>query len=202
MLLRRCVAKAEKTQNSHAVLGDTDWLGMRDALLPMAWRFAIYNTLGDGAGAAAGAGGSEGGERYAGGGGAEPPPRTVLTQVALAIAALACKMPNWEAGSIVSDLTGYFLADPGSAPASARDIVLQRGGGGGGGGDAQQLSAGGAQAVTAAGMACLLQILAVLPDECTSTQLSIHPNRRAAVAGVLALFAAAPVRQRQKQKLH
>jgi hypothetical protein len=31
-------------------------------------------------------------------------------------------------------------------------------------------------------MACLLQILAVLPDECTSNQLSIHPNRRAAVA--------------------
>ena len=195
VLLRRCVAKAEKTQKSHAVLGDADWTGMRDALLPMAFRFAALNVVG-------GVGGGGGGV------GGEAPPRTVLTQVALAISALACKMPNWEATTIVSDLTGYFLADPAGAPASAVDVVLRHGGSvvnggggndrhgnhnnnggnGGGGNGAHLLSPEGSHAVSTAGMACLLQILTVLPDECTSNQLSIHPARRAAVAeaGVVA----------------
>lgn len=92
VLLRRCVAKAEKTQKSHAVLGESDWIGMRDALLPMAWRFAVYNVVGSSPAV---------GSNHAAG---EAPPRTVLTQVALAIAALACKMPNWDPAALVSDL--------------------------------------------------------------------------------------------------
>jgi transportin-3 len=129
VLLRRCVAKAEKTQKSHAVLGDADWTEMRDALLPMAWRFAILNTIGAGVGGAG-----------------DAPPRTVLTQVALAIAALACKMPNWDAGTIVADLAGYFLADPGGAPASAVDVVLRHGGGSNGADGTAQLFPEGSQA--------------------------------------------------------
>ena len=101
-------------------------------------------------------------------------------QVALAIAALACKMPNWEPSTVVKDIAGYFGADPSTAPASVQDIVLRHGGGGGGSGgnEGQALSEGGAHAVTQAGMTCLLQILAVLPDECMSGSLSIHPVRR------------------------
>jgi len=38
---------------------------------------------------------------------------------------------------------------------------------------------------TRAGVTCLLQVLAVLPDECMSGSLSIHPARRAAVAAGL-----------------
>jgi hypothetical protein len=62
--------KVEKTQKSHAVLGDSDWLGMRDALLPLAWHFALLSGLGGGGG-----GGGDGV-----GGAASAPPRTVLVQ--------------------------------------------------------------------------------------------------------------------------
>ena len=59
VLLRRCVSKAEKTQKSHAVLGEGDWIGMRDCLLPMAWNFAVKTVLHDvrGAGSIPGEGG-------------------------------------------------------------------------------------------------------------------------------------------------
>ena len=50
---------------------------------------------------------------------------------------------------IVGDIAGYFGADPSTAPASVREIVLRHGGGGGD--DGQALTEGGAHAVTQAG---------------------------------------------------
>ncbi len=183
VLLRRCVSKAEKTQKSHAVLGEGDWIGMRDCLLPMAWNFAVKTVLHD----VRGAGSIPG----------ETPPRTVLTQVSLAIAALACKMPNWDERAVVRDLAGYFGVDAEAAPDAVVNTVVALGGGAGSNpGNAnnadgrQKLSPEGAAAVTRAGAGCLLQILAVLPDEVTAREISIHPGRRAAVADGLRAAAA------------
>ena len=171
MLLRRCVSKAEKTQKSHAVLGEGDWIGMRDCLLPMAWNFAVKTVLHD----VRGAGSIPG----------EAPPRTVLTQVSLAIAALACKMPNWDERAVVRDLAGYFGVDAEAAPDAVVNTVVALGGGAGSNpGNAannaeghKKLSPEGAAAVTRAGAGCLLQILAVLPDEVTARR---SPSTRAA----------------------
>ena len=184
VLLRRCVSKAEKTQKSHAVLGEGDWIGMRDCLLPMAWNFAVKTVLHD----VRGAGSIPG----------EAPPRTVLTQVSLAIAALACKMPNWDERAIVRDLAGYFGVDAEAAPDAVVNTVVALGGGAGSNpGDANnanllvnKLSPEGAAAVVRAGAGCLLRILAVLPDEITAREISIHPGRRAAVADGLRAAAA------------
>ena len=184
VLLRRCVSKAEKTQKSHAVLGEGDWIGMRDCLLPMAWNFAVKTVLHD----VRGAGSIPG----------EAPPRTVLTQVSLAIAALACKMPNWDERAVVRDLAGYFGVDAEAAPDAVVNTVVALGGGAGSNpGNAannaeghNKLSPEGVAAVTRAGAGCLLQILAVLPDEVTAREISIHPGRRAAVADGLRAAAA------------
>ena len=181
VLLRRCVSKTEKTQKSHAVLSDDDWAGMRSCLLPMAWNFAVKTVLHD----VRGAGSIPG----------EAPPRTVLTQVSLAIAALACKMPNWDERSVAADLVSYFSVDAEAAPDAVVRTVLSLGGGAGSspGGGVNALSSEGAAAVTRAGAGCLLQILAVLPDEVTAKEISIHPSRRAAVADGLRAAAAATV---------
>ena len=41
VLLRKSVVKATRTQQSHAVLGENDWVAMRDALLALAWSFSV-----------------------------------------------------------------------------------------------------------------------------------------------------------------
>ena len=157
VLLRKSVVKAERTQRSHAVLDADDWTGAREALL----RLHVGARRRDRA------------ERRVGGGrrrALRPPPRersrrapsadaaasrAVLTQVALALAALACKMDAWDPASIVPDVLRYF-----SSSSS----------GGDGGGRAPS-----------SGAACFLHVLAALPEECASKDLSVHPARREAV---------------------
>ena len=114
VLLRKSVVKATRTQQSHAVLGENDWVAMRDALLALAWSFSVKVFVGTA------------------GGQVEAPPRAVLTQVSLAISALACKMDAWDAGSVVADLLARFgRADGGdaSSPTSraARGARVRRG---------------------------------------------------------------------------
>ena len=116
MIQMKTMSKAEKTQKSHAVLGEGDWIGMRDCLLPMAWNFAVKTVLHD----VRGAGSIPG----------EAPPRTVLTQVSLAIAALACKMPNWDERAVVRG-RGHAqgaLRGPGGAAHLLVRLVHPRGG--------------------------------------------------------------------------
>jgi hypothetical protein len=93
VLLRKSVVKASRTQKSHAVLGENDWVAMRDALLALAWSFSAKVFVGTA------------------GGQVEAPPRSVLTQVSLAISALACKMDNWDAGSVAVDIVRHFTND-------------------------------------------------------------------------------------------
>ena len=176
VLLRKSVVKATRTQQSHAVLGENDWVAMRDALLALAWIFSVKVFVG------------------AAGGQAEAPPRSVLTQVSLAISALACKMDAWDAGSIAADVVARFggsisftgASSPTSAaPRAARaaasrhplvsSAVDQTNG-------AVLLDDLGERIVMAAGEACVVSIFTVLPEEAVSKSLSIHPNRRAAVA--------------------
>jgi hypothetical protein len=93
VLLRKSVVKASRTQKSHAVLGENDWVAMRDALLALAWSFSAKVFVGTA------------------GGQVEAPPRSVLTQVSLAISALACKMDNWDPGSVAVDIVRHFTND-------------------------------------------------------------------------------------------
>ena len=176
VLLRKSVVKATRTQQSHAVLGENDWVAMRDALLALAWSFSVKIFVGN-------AGGSQ----------VEAPPRAVLTQVSLAISALACKMDAWDPGSVVADLLARFgRADGGDAsspttlaPRAARALAAQhplvssavdpRFPG------AVVLDAVGERLLVAAGEACVVAVLEVLPEEAASKDLSIHPRRRAAI---------------------
>ena len=122
----------------------------------------------------------------------EAPPRAVLTQVSLAISALACKMDAWDAGSVVADLARFGRADGGDAssptsraPPRASGALAARhplvssavdprfpG--------AVVLDAVGERLLVAAGEACVVSVLEVLPEEAASKELSIHPRRRAA----------------------
>ena len=174
VLLRKSVVKATRTQQSHAVLGENDWVAMRDALLALAWSFSVKVFVGTA------------------GGQVEAPPRAVLTQVSLAISALACKMDAWDAGSVVADLLARFgRADGGDAssptsraPLAARALAARhplvssavdpRFPG------AVVLDAVGERLLVAAGEACVVSVLEVLPEEAASKELSIHPRRRAA----------------------
>jgi hypothetical protein len=180
VLLRRCVFKTEKTQKSHVALDERALGDVRDAgLLPMAWRCAALCATHD-----RGVGGVGGGS--ARGGGADSassaPPRTILTQVSLAIAALACKMAAWEGDAIARDLCAYFTRPPASAPPSATRVVAALL-------DHRDVD----ETVADAGATCLLQTLSVLPDECQSGRLSIHPARRREVIDGLRAAAAAAV---------
>jgi hypothetical protein len=187
VLLRKSVVKATRTQQSHAVLGENDWVAMRDALLALAWSFSVKVFVG-----------SAGGQ-------VEAPPRAVLTQVSLAISALACKMDAWDAGSVVADLLARFgRADGGdasspttNAPSAARALAARhplvssavdpRFPG------AVVLDAVGERLLVAAGEACVVSVLEVLPEEAASKDLSIHPRRRAAIVDGLRGAAAALV---------
>ena len=186
VLLRKSVSKTERTQKSHAVLAESDWIGMRDALLALAWTFSARVAMG--------ATGAD-----------DAPPRAVLTQVALAVSVLACKMESWDAPGVAVDLARFFSRPPDAAPPSVLALVASRGGGvvappdasgaagpAGPAGPVQghvQLTPDGAAVVSVAGIVALLQIFAVLPEECASKDLSIHPARREAVS--LGLRAAA-----------
>ena len=54
VLLRKSVVKATRTQQSHAVLGENDWVAMRDALLALAWSFSVKVFVGAAGGQAEG----------------------------------------------------------------------------------------------------------------------------------------------------
>ena len=110
VLLRKSVSKTERTQKSHAVLAESDWIGMRDALLALAWTFSARVAMG--------ATGAD-----------DAPPRAVLTQVALAVSVLACKMESWDAPGVAVDLARYFSRPPDAAPPSVLALVASRGGG-------------------------------------------------------------------------
>ena len=183
VLLRKSVSKTERTQKSHAVLAESDWIGMRDALLALAWTFSARVAMG--------ATGAD-----------DAPPRAVLTQVALAVSVLACKMESWDAPGVAVDLARFFSRPPDAAPPSVLALVASRGGGVVAPPDASgatspagpvqvhvQLTPDGAAVVSVAGIVALLQIFSVLPEECASKDLSIHPARREAVS--LSLRAAA-----------
>ena len=189
VLLRKSVVKASRTQKSHAVLGENDWVAMRDALLALAWSFSVKVFVGNA------------------GGQVEAPPRAVLTQVSLAISALACKMDAWDAGSVVADLLARFgraeggdASSPASspttrAPRAARALAARhplvssavdpRFPG------AVVLDAVGERLLVAAGEACVVSVLEVLPEEAKAKDLSIHPRRRAAIVDGLRGAAAA-----------
>ena len=172
VLLRKSVVKATRTQQSHAVLGENDWVAMRDALLALAWSFSVKVFVGTA------------------GGQVEAPPRAVLTQVSLAISVLACKMDAWDPRSVVADVVARFGANGGSnssptdAPRAARVLASRhplvssavdpRFPG------AVVLDAVGERLLVAAGEACVVSVLEVLPEEAASKELSIHPRRRAA----------------------
>ena len=173
VLLRKSVVKASRTQKSHAVLGENDWVAMRDALFALAWSFSVKVFVG------------------AAGGQVEAPPRAVLTQVSLAISVLACKMDAWDPRSVVADVVARFGANGGSnssptdAPRAARVLASRHplvssavdpASG------AVLLDAVGERLLIASGEACVVSVLSVLPEEAVSKSLSIHPNRRAAVA--------------------
>ena len=189
VLLRKSVVKATRTQQSHAVLGENDWVAMRDALLALAWSFSVKVFVGNA------------------GGQVEAPPRAVLTQVSLAISALACKMDAWDAGSVVADLLARFgraeggdasspaSSPPTRAPRAARALAARhplvssavdpRFPG------AVVLDAVGERLLVAAGEACVVSVLEVLPEEAKAKDLSIHPRRRAAIVDGLRGAAAA-----------
>ena len=182
VLLRKSVVKASRTQKSHAVLGENDWVAMRDALLALAWSFSAKVFVGT-------AGGS-----------VEAPPRSVLTQVSLAISALACKMDNWDPGSVAVDIVRHFTNDGSNqtgqtttrAPTAARVVAsrhpLVRSSTDAATG-AVALCPVGEALLGVAGEACIVSILAVLPEEAVSKNLSIHPKRRADVVDGLRLAA-------------
>ena len=182
VLLRKSVVKASRTQKSHAVLGENDWVAMRDALLALAWSFSAKVFVGTA------------------GGQVEAPPRSVLTQVSLAISALACKMDNWNAGSVAVDIVAHFTNDGSNqtgqtttrAPTAARAVAsrhpLVRSSTDAATG-AVALCPVGEALLVAAGEACIVSILAVLPEEAVSKNLSIHPKRRADVVDGLRLAA-------------
>jgi len=184
VLLRKSVVKASRTQKSHAVLGENDWVAMRDALLALAWSFSAKVFVGT-------AGGS-----------VEAPPRSVLTQVSLAISALACKMDTWDPGSVAVDIVRHFTNDGSNqtgqtttrAPTAARVVAsrhpLVRSSTDAATG-AVALCGLGEALLVAAGEACIVSILAVLPEEAVSKNLSIHPKRRADVVDGLRLAATA-----------
>ena len=102
--------------------------------------------------------------------------------MSLAIAALACKMAAWEGDAIARDLCAYFTRPPASAPPSATRVVAALL-------DHRDVD----ETVADAGATCLLQTLSVLPDECQSGRLSIHPARRREVIDGLRAAAAAAV---------
>lgn len=85
-LLRRCVAKDEKKQASHAII---DWEALRFRLVRLNKLFA---------------------ERCANGGG-NVDLRATLTQLSLALAALACKMPSWDPNGVVDQTLAAFNED-------------------------------------------------------------------------------------------
>ena len=85
-LLRRCVAKDEKKQASHAII---DWDALRFRLVRLNKLFA---------------------ERCANGGG-NVDLRATLTQLSLALAALACKMPSWDPNGVVDQTLAAFNED-------------------------------------------------------------------------------------------
>ena len=184
VLLRKSVVKASRTQKSHAVLGENDWVAMRDALLALAWSFSAKVFVGTA------------------GGQVEAPPRSVLTQVSLAISALACKMDNWDPGSVAVDIVRHFTNDGSNqtgqtttrAPTAARQVAsrhpLVRSSTDAATG-AVALCGLGEALLVAAGEACIVSILAVLPEEAVSKNLSIHPKRRADVVDGLRLAASA-----------
>ena len=182
VLLRKSVVKASRTQKSHAVLGENDWVAMRDALLALAWSFSAKVFVGTA------------------GGQVEAPPRSVLTQVSLAISALACKMDAWDAGSVARDIVTHFANDGSNqtqttrAPTAAR-LVASRHPLVSSSTDASTgavaLCPVGEALLVAAGEACVVSILAVLPEEAVSKNLSIHPKRRADVVDGLRLAATA-----------
>ena len=155
VLLRKSVVKAERTQRSHAVLDADDWTGAREALLRLMWAHADAIERSDASADAAAPPTSAAGTFAARAKADAAASRAVLTQVALALAALACKMDAWDPASIVPDVLRYF-----SSSSS----------GGDGGGRAPS-----------SGAACFLHVLAVLPEECASKDLSVHPARREAV---------------------
>lgn len=169
VLLRKSVSKTERTQKSHAVLAESDWIGMRDALLALAWTFSARVAMG--------ATGAD-----------DAPPRAVLTQVALAVSVLACKMESWDAPGVASDLARFFSRQPDAAPPSVVALVASRGGGvvapanADGAATTVQLTRDGAAVVRVAGVVALLHVFAVLPEECASRNLSIHPARREATS--------------------
>ena len=155
VLLRKSVVKAERTQRSHAVLDADDWTGAREALLRLMWAHADAIERSDASADAAAPPTSAAGTFAARAKADAAASRAVLTQVALALAALACKMDAWDPASIVPDVLRYF-----SSSSS----------GGDGGGRAPS-----------SGAACFLHVLAALPEECASKDLSVHPARREAV---------------------
>ena len=123
-LLRRCVAKDEKKQASHAII---DWDSLRFRLLRLCKLFA---------------------ERCANGGG-NVDLRATLTQLSLALAALACKMPSWDPNSVVDQTLAAFNEDETTSQTAK--------------------------------VMCLTTFLAIVAEQATSRDLSIHPMRREAV---------------------
>lgn len=85
-LLRRCVSKTEKTQASHAAFTEHEWSKLRERL------FALT-------------------KRYAAASGDSLDARGTVTQLVLCVAALSCKMPSWNAESVVQDVIEAFASD-------------------------------------------------------------------------------------------
>lgn len=85
-LLRRCVSKSEKTQASHAAFTEHEWSSLRERL------FALT-------------------KRYAAASGDSLDARGTVTQLSLCVAALCCKMPAWNAESVVQDVIEAFASD-------------------------------------------------------------------------------------------
>ena len=100
VLLRRCVAKEERKQASHAVFTADEWEVLRERIFHLTRAFSIKAIITKSLHA-----------------------RTTLTQLALATSALACKMPSWEPQDIVTKLLVAFGNDA-SAPTESKLLCL------------------------------------------------------------------------------
>jgi transportin-3 len=96
VLLRRCVAKEERTQASHAAFTERDWIDLRSSVLKLTMRFAVNSSS---------CAHDESNASRA------VDLRTTLTQLALATSALACKMPTWDPTTVVRDVIEVFQED-------------------------------------------------------------------------------------------
>ena len=96
VLLRRRVAKEERTQASHAAFTERDWIDLRSRVLKLTMLFAVNSS--------SFAHDESNASRAV-------DLRSTLTQLALATSALACKMPTWDPTAVVRDVIKVFQED-------------------------------------------------------------------------------------------